>query len=126
MESRQLIWVSSSKKDLLEFPKEVKDKILFALDLAKAGGKHHDAKPFKGFHGASVLEIVQRGRNTTFRALYTIEFKEAVFVLHCFQKKSKKGKETPKQEVDLIKNRYRQAEDLYKQMFKGKPNEKKA
>lgn len=117
--NRQLFWISSSKKDLEDFPALVKDKIIFALDIAKAGGKHHDTKIFKGFNGVSVLEIVQRGKNATFRAVYMVKFKEAVFVLHCFQKKSKTGIKTPKQDVDLIKNRYKQAKLLYKELFKG-------
>jgi phage-related protein len=125
LENRPLHWIGSSKKDLLEFPSDVKDKILFALDIAKIGGKHNDAKPFKGFPGASVLEIVQRGKNATFRALYTVEFKEVVFVLHCFQKKSKAGVKTPKNEIDLIHKRYKAAESLYKELFKRKTNEKK-
>lgn len=118
MENRQLIWVSSSKKDLEEFPDSVKETMLFALDLAKVGGKHAKAKPFKGFSGSSVLEIVQRGSDSTFRTLYTVEFKEAVFVLHCFKKKSTEGIKTPKKEVDLIHNRYKQAVALYEKLFK--------
>jgi len=118
LENRQLVWVSSSRKDLEEFPDPVKETMLFALDLAKVGGKHAKAKPFKGFSGASVLEIVQRGKDATFRALYTVEFKEAVFVLHCFKKKSTEGIKTPKKEVDLIHNRYKQAVELYKKLSK--------
>jgi phage-related protein len=118
LENRQLIWVSSSKNDLEDFPASVKETMLFALDLAKAGGKHTKAKPFKGFNGASVLEIIQRGRDATFRTLYTVEFKEVVFVLHCFKKKSTEGIKTPKKEVDLIHNRYTQAIDLYRNLFK--------
>lgn len=118
MENRQLVWVSSSQKDLEEFPDPVKETMLFALDLAKVGGKHEKAKPFKGFSGSSVLEIVQRGKDSTFRTLYTVEFKEAVFVLHCFKKKSTQGIKTPKKEVDLIHNRYKQAIELYKKLFK--------
>ena len=124
MENRQLVWVSSSQKDLEEFPNPVKETMLFALDLAKIGGKHGKAKPFKGFSGSSVLEIVQRGRDSTFRTLYTVEFKEAVFVLHCFKKKSTEGIKTPKKEVDLIHSRYKQAIDLYKKLFKKVANEK--
>lgn len=120
MENRQLIWVSSSKKDLGEFPAAIKDKVVFALGIAQNGGKHMDAKPLKGYSGASVLEIVQRGQNATFRAIYTIAFKEAIFVLHCFQKKSKQGIKTPKQEVDLIDNRFKQAKAIYEELFKGK------
>jgi phage-related protein len=118
LENRQLVWVSSSQKDLEEFPDPVKETMLFALDLAKVGAKHGKAKPFKGFSGSSVLEIVQRGKDSTFRTLYTVEFKEAVFVLHCFKKKSTEGIKTPKKEIDLIYNRYKQAVDLHKKLFK--------
>jgi phage-related protein len=118
LENRQLVWVSSSRKDLEEFPDPVKETMLFALDLARVGEKHAKAKPFKGFSGASVLEIVQRGKDATFRTLYTVEFKEAIFVLHCFKKKSTEGIKTPKKEIDLIHNRYKQAVDLYKKLFK--------
>ena len=74
--------------------------------------------------GASVLEIVQRGANAIYQALYTVEYEEAVFVLHCFKKKSTEGIKTPKKEVDLIHNRYKQAENLHKQLFITAKNDK--
>jgi len=118
LKNRQIYWVNTScKKDLEDFPKAVKDQVIFALDIAREGGKHSSAKPLKGFNGASILEVVQRGKNATFRAVYTVEFEEAIFVLHCFQKKSKTGIKTPKEEIDLIKNRYKQAVAIYKLEF---------
>ena len=122
MEDRELFWVKC-KKDLEEFPKPVKDAVIFALEIAKGGGKHQSAKPLQGFHGASVLEIVQRGKDTTFRAVYTVKFKEFVYVLHCFKKKSKSGIKTPQKDLDLIENRLKQAEIEYKQFLKDKKNE---
>ena len=83
--------------------------MLFALGMAQKGEKHVTAKPFKGFIGTSVMEIVQPGKNATFRVLYAIKFEDAVYVLHAFQKKSPKGIKTPKHEVNLIHARYKQA-----------------
>ena len=92
---KRLFWISSSKKDLEKFPKKVKDSIIFALGLAIKGEKHSTAKPFKGCGGgASVMEIVQRGENATFRLLYAAKFKDAIYVLLAFQKKSKTGIKT--------------------------------
>ena len=83
-------------------PEEVKDVFGYALHLAQTGRKHPDAKPLKGFSGAGVLEVISDFHGDTFRAVYTVRFAEAVYVLHCFQKKSKKGIATPKQDMDLI------------------------
>ena len=81
----------------------------YALYTAQLGGKHKDAKPLAGFGGAGVIEIVSDYRGDTFRALYTLRFAGAVYVLHAFQKKSKKGCETPRHEMDLIRQRLREA-----------------
>ena len=85
-----------------------------ALNSAQLGGKHPAAKPMKGFHGAGVLEIVDDFDGDTYRAVYTVKFEDIVYVLHAFQKKSKKGVETPKSDLDLIKLRYKFAEEAYK------------
>lgn len=77
----------------------------FALYLAQLGEKHRDAKPLKGFSGAGVLEIVDDHRGDTYRAVYTVKFADTVYVLHAFQKKSRKGISTPKQDLDLVKTR---------------------
>jgi phage-related protein len=82
--------VGSSKTDLLEFPEAVKDELGIALSVAQFGGKHPKAKPWKG-EGPGVLEIVQDHRGDTYRAVYTVRFERAVYVLHTFQKKSPKG-----------------------------------
>ncbi len=87
----------------------------FALFQAQAGGKHHDAKPLEGFGGAGILEVVANYQGDTFRAVYTVKFAGIVYVLHAFQKKSKRGAKTPKAEVDLIHQRLRAAEEHYEE-----------
>ena len=84
-----------------------------ALDIAQQGKKHQDAKPLVGFGGAGVLEIVEDYAGDTYRAVYTVRFIGAVYALHAFQKKSKKGIETPKQEIELIRSRLKKAEEHY-------------
>jgi phage-related protein len=109
-----LVWVGSSLKDLREFPDTVKDEIGFALYEAQCGLKPLDAKPHKGFGGANVLEIVSDYQTDTYRAVYTVRFGERVYVLHAFQKKSKKGIATSQSDIELIKRRLKQAEELHK------------
>ena len=87
-----------------------------ALDFAQRGDKHDAAKVLKGFGGAGVLEIIDDGRGGTYRAVYTIKFREAVFVLHVFQKKSKHGIATPKSDLDIIRERLKMAEQMVKEM----------
>jgi len=111
---KPITWVGSSKKDLLGFPDEVKRMMGHALYLAQQGDKHVDAKPLKGFGGAKTLEVVEDHEGDTYRAVYTVRFEGVVYVLHCFQKKSKKGIATPKPDIDLIKQRLKDAESLYK------------
>ena len=86
----------------------------YALQLAQWGDKHPDAKPLKGFKGSSVLEVVENYNGDTFRAVYTVKFIDAVYVLHVFQKKSKQGKKTPKQDIELIKSRLQYVEAQYR------------
>ena len=105
-------WIGSSLKDLRTFPDPVQDHIGYALFVAQMGGKHRDAKILSGFGGAGVVEVVKDFRGDTFRAVYTVRFASAVYVLHVFQKKSKTGRETPHREVDLIRRRLREAEEI--------------
>lgn len=107
---KPLEWVASSKKDLVSMPSDVVDVFGFALHLAQHGGKHPQAKPLKGFGSAGVLEIVEDDDGSTYRAVYTVRFGNAVYVLHCFQKKSHKGIETSKQDMDLIRDRLKSAQ----------------
>lgn len=110
---KPLYWIGSSLKDLKGFPDEVQDIVGHALDTAQHGGKHEDAKPLSGFGGAGVLEIVESSEGNAYRAVYTVKFENAVYVLHAFQKKSKQGIKTPKPEVDLIHERLKKAEEDY-------------
>jgi len=105
-----LEFIGTSRDDLSEFPTEVKYRIGFALRTAQKGGKHRDAKPLKGFGGAGVLEIVSDFDGNTFRAVYTVKIKGVIYVLHAFQKKSKKGIATPQAELAKIKRRLKEAE----------------
>ena len=97
---------------LKKFPATVQDQVGFAIYQAQAGLKHRDAKPLKGL-GAHVLEVVSRYDGDAYRAVYTVRFKAAVYVLHAFQKKAKRGSATPKQEIDLVKRRLKAAEQHY-------------
>jgi phage-related protein len=112
---KHVLWVGSSKKDLMAMPDEVKSAFGFALYLAQQGKKHQNAKPLKGFSGAGVLEVVEDCLGDTFRAVYTVKIAEVIYVLHCFQKKSKRGIETPKQEIDLIRDRLKMAQEHAKE-----------
>jgi phage-related protein len=111
--------MGSSKEDLKEFPDDVQDEFGHALWVAQQGDKYVSAKPLKGFGGASVLEIVEDYDGDTYRAVYTVRFAEAVFVLHCYQKKSRRGTETAKSDMELIKRRLKAAEELYEEMKRG-------
>jgi len=91
-----------------------------ALNFAQKGEQHDDAKVLKGFGGAGVLEMVEDDADGTYRAVYTVKFKEAVFVLHCFQKKSKSGIATPKRDIEIIHARLKVAEAVAKEMLDGK------
>jgi phage-related protein len=91
-------------------PDDVVDVFGFALHLAQLGRKHGQAKPLKGFGGAGVLEVIEDHKGDTYRAVYTVKIADIVYVLHCFQKKSTKGMETPKHEMDLIRERLKAAQ----------------
>jgi phage-related protein len=109
---RLLEWIGSSYRDLMALPVEVRRFFGFALSLAQAGDQHDAAKALKGFGGAGVLELVESDAGGTYRAVYTVRFPEAVFVLHCFQKKSKRGIETPREHIEIIRARLRIAEQV--------------
>jgi len=109
---KPLYWVASSRNDLMQFPEEVQDEMGIALSVAQFGGKHPKAKPWRG-EGAGVLEIVEDRRGDTYRAVYSVKFEGAVYVLHAFQKKSPKGIKTAKADVELIGRRLRKAQEDY-------------
>jgi phage-related protein len=106
---REAIWVGSSLFDVQSFPDDVQDEVGYALYVAQIGGKHRAAKPLKGFSGANVLEIVVDEDGDTYRAVYTVQFADAVYVLHAFQKKSTKGAATPQRHLELIGQRLKEA-----------------
>ena len=107
---KPLQWVLSFKKDLLAKPNDVVDVSGFALHLVQTGKKHEQAKPLKGFGGAGVHEVVEGYMGDTYRAVYTVKIAYAVYVLHCFQKKSKSGIATTKHDMDLIRERLKAAQ----------------
>ena len=111
MDMKRLEWMGSSRKDLKTLPEEVQDTFGYALYQAQIGGKHATAKPLKGFGSAGVLEVVESDQGGTYRAVYTVRFRKAVYVLHCFQKKSAHGIKTSEQDIDLIKARLKAAEE---------------
>ena len=114
-QAKPVRWVGSSKRDLSDFPEEVRRRVGGALWEAQIGRKAAYAKPLKGFGDAGVLEIVEDFAGDTFRAVYTVRFAKAVYVLHAFQKKSKRGVATPKSELDVIDQRFKRAKEDYEQ-----------
>ena len=116
---KPIIWIGSSKKDLLELPVPVRKFFGHALHFAQIGEQHDAAKVLKGFAGAGVLEIIEDDAQGTYRAVYTVKFEPAVFVLHCIQKKSKTGISTPKKDLDTIRLRLKTAGRLATEMADG-------
>jgi phage-related protein len=109
---RPLQWIGSAKKDLMAMPDEVQQVFGFTLYQAQIGLHHADAKPLKGYGSAGVIEIVEDWRGDAYRAVYTVRFAQAIYVLHCFQKKAKRGIATPKRDLDLIRDRLKKVEKL--------------
>ncbi len=117
---KPLFWAGSARSDLLKFPEAVKDEMGIALSVAQFGGKHPSAKPWKG-EGPGVFEIVADHRSGTYRAVYTVRFAGALYVLHAFQKKSPRGIQTARGDVELVARRLRLAQDDYEVWYgKGK------
>jgi len=107
-------WVGSSLTELRKFPEDVKDVMGYSLSIAQEGGKADNAKPLTNIvKGGLIYEICDNDKGDTFRAVYTVKFKDVLYVLHTFKKKSKKGIATPKPDIDLIKARYVIAEQHY-------------
>lgn len=110
------MWILAAKRDLKKMPDEVQDDFGFGLYQAEKGEYPNSAKTLSGFGSANVIELKNHHNGDAFRAVYTVQFEDVIFVLHAFQKKSKKDSETPKQEIDLIKSRLKIAEQMYKEM----------
>ena len=115
-ELKPLAWVGSAKRDLLALPEEVIDTFGYALYVAQTGKRHEKAKALHGFGSAGILEIVEDWRGNAYRAVYTVRFSAAVFVLHVFQKKAKHGIATPRQDLELIRERLKVAEQMAKEL----------
>ena len=112
---RWVVWIGSSRRDLRGFPRGVRRDIGLALYAAQQGETDPAAKPLRGFGGASVLEIVADHKGDTWRAIYTVRFPEAIYVLHAFQKKSMRGIATSKKDLDLVRHRLVEAERLHRE-----------
>ncbi|MBW4475699.1 MAG: type II toxin-antitoxin system RelE/ParE family toxin [Tolypothrix brevis GSE-NOS-MK-07-07A] len=112
---RPLVWMGNARKNIREFPSEVQKAVGYALQLVQAGETPMEAKPFKGV-GSGVYEIIKRYDTDTYRAVYAVKIGEKVYVLHAFQKKSKGGIKTPQADVDLIKQRYKDALEREEQL----------
>jgi phage-related protein len=111
------LWIGSSRDDLRAFPDEVRRVMGVAINDAQNGEEHPRAKALKGFGGRSVLEVVDDEDGDTYRAVYTVRFAGVVYVLHAFQKKSKKGIETPKRDIEVIRTRFKLAEAHYRENY---------
>ncbi|MCW5322921.1 addiction module toxin RelE [Verminephrobacter aporrectodeae subsp. tuberculatae] len=107
---KKIVWLGSTYKDLKAMPSDVQDTFGYALHHAQIGKKHEKAKPLKGFGSAGVLEVVDDSSSGTFRSVYTVKFWNAIYVLHCFQKKSTHGIATPRPDMDVILDRLKAAE----------------
>ena len=110
---RSVVWLGDSKRRLREFPRDVQQTIGGALMTAQFGGMADNAKFFRHV-GSGIFEIAERYDKNAYRLVYAVQIGRAIYVLHAFQKKSKTGIATPKQDVDLIKRRYREAQELAK------------
>lgn len=119
---RELVWVGSSKRDFMDFPEEVRADMGYGLYRAQQGQEHTSAKALKGFGGRTVLELVEDAASGTYRAVYTVRFDTGVYVLHAFQKKSKRHIETPQLDKETIKRRLRDAEAIHRSRQSAKGN----
>lgn len=127
---KPLHWIASSLQDVREFPEEVRQEVGYSIDIAQRGGKATNAVPLVGFRSAKVLEVIVDADRATYRAVYTVKLEHAVYVLHAFQKKSKKGIATPQQDILLIRSRLKTAEShhraIYESSRRSKANERGA
>jgi phage-related protein len=117
---KPLVWIASSYKDLMALAPSIRRRFGFVLSLAQMGDQDDAAKVLKGFGGGGVLEVVEDDAGGTYRAVYTVKFVEAVFVLHCFQKKSKTGITTPKADMDIIRARLKVAKAIAQELRNAK------
>jgi len=123
--AKPLVWMGGSKKDLVALPAAVVDVFGYGLYLAQVGQRHENSKVLRGFGDASVVEIIESGAGGTYRAVYTVRFEAAVFVLHVFQKKSKSGIATPKPDMELIEARLKRAAEVAEEMNRARTEKKR-
>ena len=113
---KPLEWAGASKRDLMKFPEAARRAVGFALGVAQMGAKHPAAKPWKG-EGSGVLEVVESIDGNAYRAVYTVRFAKAMYVLHCFQKKSPDGIRTAQADIDMVHQRLVAAERHYEEHY---------
>src|SRR5712672_1660198 len=120
METRTklLVWIAASRREMRSMPKEIRRSFGVALYAVQNGETPPVAKMLKGFGNAGVLELIENDAGGTYRAVYTVRFATAVYVLHVFRKKSKRGRETPQRDLDLIKERLKRAGELHAMKLK--------
>jgi phage-related protein len=123
---KQVEWVGSSLKDLRTFPVDVRRVVGSALYEAQQGGEHPSTKALRGFGGRAVLEVIDDFRGDTFRAIYTVRFADTIYVLHCFQKKAKRGIATPQHELEIVRLRLATAEAHYEKRKKEAGHDRNA
>lgn len=123
---KKVEWMGGCLKDLQEFPEDVKQEIGFTLFVAQQGGTAVNVVPLVGFGGANVLEVIVDDCGSTFRAVYTVRFEKAIYALHAFQKKSRRGVATPKRDLDLIRSRLKLAEAHYARHYETTAKQKDA
>jgi phage-related protein len=116
-EAKPVHWIGNSLKELKQFPEDVMGVMGYAIHLAQIGQKHPRAKPLKGFRGAGVVEMIDDFNTDTYRTVYAVRYAGAVYILHAFQKKSKKGIETSQQDIDLVNKRLALAEDHWNKNY---------
>jgi phage-related protein len=119
MTRKPLVWIGSALEDLRSFPEAVKDEMGSALDRVQLGRRPPQAKILKGFGGGAVLELIADHDGDTYRGVYTVRYEEAVYVLHCFQKKSHKGGAVPKRDREMIERRLKAAEEIRRRRTAG-------
>jgi phage-related protein len=110
-DTRSISWVNAARREFEKFPAKVQTEGLAALTVAAEGSKTDNAKPLHGL-GSGVFEIVLNDRAGTFRVVYAVQLGDDLWVLHAFQKKSKKGKKTPRLEIDLIRDRLKRLKEM--------------
>ena len=119
LNQRRLFYIASAETDLEDLPKDVKEEFLAGLTIARSGGTPPNMKPWKG-SGPGMYELLEDHAGDTYRAVYTVRFKEAMYVLHVFKKKSRSGIKTPLPDVRKVEHRLKTAERHYEETFKAK------